>query len=217
MSREKTCGNRPAIRRDMPEVLAIEDASFKDPWVEADFIKALRQRNIIGIVVEGEDQQIVGFAIYELHKTFLEIINLAVHREHRRSGVGRQIVDKLKSKLSANRRASIIAHVSEDNLNGQLFFKAAGFSAQMVVRNFYPDGQDAYLFRHHFAQRGQLVVADDLKVGQPYCVDWRGAIIRGVFCGFLNTKRGQPLTLRFSNGDGEHHIPAPHVQGLFKA
>ena len=36
------------IRRDMPEVLAIEAASFEFPWLEDDFIRCLRQRNCIG-------------------------------------------------------------------------------------------------------------------------------------------------------------------------
>ena len=36
------------IRRDMPEVLAIEHASFEYPWCEEEFLRVLRQRNCIG-------------------------------------------------------------------------------------------------------------------------------------------------------------------------
>ncbi len=36
------------IRRDMTEVLAIEDGSFEFPWTEDDFIRCLRQRNCSG-------------------------------------------------------------------------------------------------------------------------------------------------------------------------
>src|SRR5918999_229603 len=32
------------IRRDMPEVLAIEHASFEYPWCEEEFLRVLRQR-----------------------------------------------------------------------------------------------------------------------------------------------------------------------------
>ncbi len=55
------------IRRDMPEILGIEDRSFEFPWLEEDFIRCLRQRNCIGMVAEHDDR-IVGFMIYELHK-----------------------------------------------------------------------------------------------------------------------------------------------------
>ena len=34
------------IRRDMPEVLQIEAASFEFPWLEDDFIRCLRQRKL---------------------------------------------------------------------------------------------------------------------------------------------------------------------------
>ena len=48
------------IRRDMPEVLAIEHASFEFPWCEEEFLRVLRQRNCIGMVAEyGE--RVVGF------------------------------------------------------------------------------------------------------------------------------------------------------------
>ena len=56
------------IRRDMPEVIPIETASFEFPWSEDDFVRCLRQRNCIGMVAEMDDQ-VVGFMIYELHKT----------------------------------------------------------------------------------------------------------------------------------------------------
>ena len=42
------------IRRDMADVLAIENASFEFPWLEDDFIRCLRQRNCIGMVAESE-------------------------------------------------------------------------------------------------------------------------------------------------------------------
>jgi ribosomal-protein-alanine N-acetyltransferase len=46
------------IRRDMPQVLAIEAASFEFPWAEEDFIRVLRQRNCLGMVVEAEKQHL---------------------------------------------------------------------------------------------------------------------------------------------------------------
>src|SRR3989344_7006679 len=56
------------IRRDMPEVLDIEQQCFEFPWDEEDFIRCLRQRNCIGMVSQDEEK-VKGFMIYELHKT----------------------------------------------------------------------------------------------------------------------------------------------------
>ena len=138
------------IRRDMAEVLAVENHSFEFPWTEDDFIRCLRQRNCIGMVAEY-DEQVVGFMIYELHKNRLHILNFSVHEGFRRRGVGRQMVDKLFGKLSQQRRNHILLEVRETNLAAQLFFRNMGFRAIRVLRDFYDDTvEDAYLmrFRH---------------------------------------------------------------------
>src|SRR5215217_8821257 len=82
------------IRRDMPEVLQTEQQSFEFAWTEEDFIRCLRQRNCIGMVAE-HGERVVGFMIYELHKTRLHILNFAVAPDVRRRAIGRQMIEKL--------------------------------------------------------------------------------------------------------------------------
>ena len=137
------------IRRDMAEVLDIERGSFEFPWYEEDFIRCLRQRNCIGMVAE-HGERVVGFMIYELHKTRLHILNFAVAGEFRQRDVGRQMADKLISKLSSQRRTQISLEVRETNLPAQLFFKQLGFRATSVLRAYYEDSpEDAYLMQFH--------------------------------------------------------------------
>ena len=132
------------IRRDMPEVLAIEHASFEFPWCEEECLQVLRQRNCIGMVAES-GERVVGFMIYELHKNKLQVLDFAVHPDFRRQGVGRQMVAKLVGKLSSHRRTRIALHVRETGLPAQLFFRIQGFRAQEVIREHYLDtGEDAY-------------------------------------------------------------------------
>jgi len=140
------------IRRDMPEVLAIENASFEFPWHEDDFIRCLRQRNCIGMVAEHDDR-IVGFMIYELHKTRLHILNFAVAEDLRRHGIGQQMVSKLISKLSPQRRSRVQLEVRETNLATQLFFRNNGFRAVSVLREYYDDTpEDAYVMEFHHTE-----------------------------------------------------------------
>lgn len=136
------------IRRHLPEVLAIENASSDYPWVESTFRSKLRIRNIIGMVAEVDDK-VVGYMIYELHKNRLHVINFAVDPSLRRRGVGNEMVEKLKSKLSFERRNRITLEIRETNIQGQLFFKAMGFRAVKVLRDFYEDAtEDAYLMQY---------------------------------------------------------------------
>ncbi len=139
------------IRRDMPEVLVAEQASFEYAWTEEDFLRCLRQRNCIGMVAE-QGEKVVGFMIYELHKAKLHILNFAVSPTFRRLGVGGQMVAKLISKLSSHRRTRITLEVRETNLPAQLFFRAQGFKAVRVLRAYYEDsGEDAFQMQYRLA------------------------------------------------------------------
>lgn len=149
------------IRRDMPEVLDIEQASFEFSWSEEEFVRCLRGRNCVGMVADYDDR-VVGFMIYELHKTRLHILNFAVHPEMRRRRIGQQMMARLIGKLSAHRRNRILLEVRETNLGAQLFFRTLGFRAVSVLRDFYEDTpEDAYLMQYRFRPlEGQSSDAD---------------------------------------------------------
>lgn len=136
------------IRRDMPIVLEIEKRSFRHPWTEEHFISQLRERNIIGMVATSNEQT-CGYMIYALENKHIELLNFAVHPDYRRMGVGREMIDKLKSKLGFRRRSAISLYVSEANLAGQLFFKANEFGAVEICKNLYATcDEDAYLMSY---------------------------------------------------------------------
>ena len=138
------------IRRDMPEVLTIEGRSFEFPWSEEDFVRCLRQRNCIGMVAEHHER-VVGFMIYELHRNRLHILNFAVHPDFRRRHAGEQMIRKLVSKLSPQRRNKIMLEVRETNLPAQLFFRGMGFKAISLLKDFYEDTtEDAYLMQYRY-------------------------------------------------------------------
>lgn len=142
------------IRRDMPEVVQIERDSFECPWSEEDFLCCLRRHDCIGMVAE-QNERVLGFMVFELHKAKLHLLNFAVHPQLRRAGVGGQLVARLVSKLSSHRRTRITLEVRETNLPAQLFFRSQGFRATRVLRNFYPDsGEDAFVMEYRLSDRG---------------------------------------------------------------
>lgn len=135
------------IRRDFEDVLHIENKSFDFPWTEEDFLYFLRLPNYIGMTAEHEGR-IVGYMIYEVHSSKLNIQNFAVSFDDRRLGVGSQMIQRLIGKLSHQRRDEITLKVRETNLSAQLFFSKQGFEATAVLRNEYEDTEeDAYLMK----------------------------------------------------------------------
>mgnify|MGYP000947739124 CR=1 FL=1 len=145
------------IRRDMPEVLGIEEEGFEFPWLDSDFIRCLRQRNCIGMVAEHDDR-VVGFMIYELHKSRIHVLNFAVASDYRRRGVGSQMIAKLMAKLSPQRRSRIVLEVRETNLPAQLFFRENGFRAVSVLHGYYADTpEDAYVMQYRYRDEPQII------------------------------------------------------------
>lgn len=136
------------IRRDMPEILAIENQCFEFTWDEDAFIRQLRRRNCIGMVCQAAEK-VVGYMVYELHSIHLRLLNLAVHEDFRYRGIARQMIDKLIGKLSQARRSRISLEILERNLDAQLCFKRLGFRAIATLRNFHEEtDEDAYVFRY---------------------------------------------------------------------
>jgi ribosomal-protein-alanine N-acetyltransferase len=151
------------IRRDMTDVMQIENESFEFAWSEEEFVRCLRQRNCIGMVAELNDK-IVGYMIYELHKNRLHVLNFAVAAEYRRRGVGSRMTAKLIGKLSAQRRTRILLEVRETNLAAQLFFRKQGFRAVSVLRDFYDDTtEDAYVMQYRYRAE-DAAAADDERI-----------------------------------------------------
>lgn len=138
------------IRRDLPQVLAIEAQSFEFPWCENEFINVLQQRNCIGMVAERQGR-VLGFMVYELHSQMILLLNLAVAPAERRAGVGTALVDRLATKLSEQRRVRMAAEVRDSNLSTHCFLRSRGWRAKQVLRRPYCDcDDDAYLFEYAY-------------------------------------------------------------------
>ena len=140
----------------MPEVIRISQAT-NHPWSEEQFLRNLRQRNCIGMVAEcGEEM--VGYMLYELGKRHLEILNFAVSPKWQSQGIGYQMLERLKSKLSSHRRTKLLFYVPEDCLDMQIMLKKSFFQATSVIRNYFEDKNlDAYKFIY------RLLPEDDKK------------------------------------------------------
>lgn len=141
-SRETQVHIRWMIRRDMPEVLDIEREVFSDPWPEDEFLACYRQRTCIGMVAENRDS-VLGFMLYELFKTHINLLNFAVSPWWWRAGIGRQLCDKLKNKVEvSSSRRFVRVMIRETNVDALLFFKRMGFIASEIHQGRYTSTDD---------------------------------------------------------------------------
>jgi [ribosomal protein S18]-alanine N-acetyltransferase len=116
------------IRRDMPSVTAIGNAP------EDIYLGLLRQRNVIGCVAEI-DEKIVGYMMYRVlpQDHTIVLLMMRVADDQRFRGIGKNMMDRLKQKLTGDRYRALVADVEEVDLASQLFMKAVGFEAVAIV------------------------------------------------------------------------------------
>lgn len=110
-----------------------------------EFCSRLQNRAMIGLSVKVEGR-VVGFVLYELQKERLRIDRMAIHPDFRRMGYATAIIDRLKAKLSQQRRQVLFADVSDRDLTAHQFLKSCDLRA--VVRG------ECYRFTYRLESQG---------------------------------------------------------------
>lgn len=137
---------RWTVAADMPGIMAIEEDVFESPWTAKTFQKIRGKRNYVMMTAEI-DSRVVGYMVYEIKDGALDLLNIAVDRNHWRQGIGRAMIRRLKDKLKRVPRAEVTLTVRETNTRAQYFFRAMGYRATKVLRGHYQDSDDdAYAF-----------------------------------------------------------------------
>lgn len=126
------------VSQDLPHLLEIERSSKETFWDKDDFKELVKiENNIVGKVVEV-DEAIVGYMVFQLDMEQIDLLNLTIKTEYRRTGYASNLIDHLKSKLNSVRK-TIRAEVRESNLQGQLFLKKNGFICTDILPFWFED------------------------------------------------------------------------------
>lgn len=133
---------------DYPSVLEIEQQSFREPWLEKDFREFLGGPFNSGHVLRTLAGTVLGFVLSEVSPDGYHLVSLAVRPDCRRHGYGRALVERLQRKCWRNQlRQSVRVEVPESKVPLQLFFRACGFRAIEIARNYFENPtEDAYRF-----------------------------------------------------------------------
>ena len=149
----------PMRGEDIPQVLAIEQSVFPNPWPLAAFEHEVRENPIsTPIVVRMADSTpstIVGYCLKQVTSETVHILNVAVHPRHQRRGVGRTL---LENALEAARLAGVKdarLEVRASNLVAQNLYKSMGFREFSRQKGYYiSPKEDALLFRRDALDAG---------------------------------------------------------------
>ena len=123
---------------DLDEVLAIERASFSNPWSRDMFLWELQNSGVsYGYVLRGPEGSIAAFCTIWIVQDEVHINNVAVSPGHRGKGVGLSLlrfVLRMAAGLGA-RRATL--EVRRSNAPALRLYERLGFRLAGVRRNYY--------------------------------------------------------------------------------
>ena len=131
------------MKEDMEQVLAIERASFSQPWSRNLFLSEFRSSSVSTLLValwgDPSLRQVVGYIVYWNVEDEMHILNLAVLHAFRRRGIARLLV-LTGIRRAAKRGASrAFLEVRASNAAAQKLYSALGFTGSFVRRNYYDE------------------------------------------------------------------------------
>ncbi len=131
---------------DVPQVHAIELATFPMPWSEQSFIDEMTKNVCARYMVAEEDGKILAFAGAWMILDEGHITNIAVAAEHRGRGIGKAVTEALKQYAANLGVQYMTLEVRRSNLVAQSMYKKLGFIELGYRKRYYEDnGEDALL------------------------------------------------------------------------
>ena len=139
--------------RDIPAVCAIEQAVFADAWSEQTVTDSFESPFGVWLVVRGEDGVPKAYLGGMCIAGEAEIYRVAAHPEHRRQGLGEQLVRAL---AAMNGVDAIFLEVRRSNAPARALYEKCGFTVCGERKNYYEHPtEDAVLMRWEQGE-GQL-------------------------------------------------------------
>ena len=144
---------RPAEKRDLSALAALEAEIFSAPWTEEQLSGYLEGENHLFLVAEEVDE-IIGYvnAMAILDEGYIG--NVAVAPAHRRRGVGDALLATLTALGREKGLAFLTLEVRQSNAPARRLYEKHGFQAVGRRRGYYSrPREDAILMTLEFAQK----------------------------------------------------------------
>ena len=129
------------------QVAELEKICFQDPWSEKSVATELEHDYSLWLVaLEGET--VVGYIGSQTSYGETDMMNVAVHPDHRRKGIGEKLIVALMNELKARECVSLALEVRASNAPAIALYEKLGFGRIGLRKNYYRNPkEDALILR----------------------------------------------------------------------
>jgi [ribosomal protein S18]-alanine N-acetyltransferase len=137
---------RDASVRDLLRIVEIEQLAFPTPWSLGAFRRELTLPfSRLTVAVSGEDRTAPpdGFLCRWLVADECHVLNVAVHPEHRRFGLGARLLGATIAEARQKSADVVTLEVRRSNLAARRLYRKFDFEERRLRRHYYGPGEDA--------------------------------------------------------------------------
>lgn len=143
---------------DVPEVHAIEVASYPFPWSAGIFRDCLRAGYLCSVA--ELDGQCVGYALLSLAADEAHILNICIAPDYRCRGLGRRLMQFLFAQARQQGARTLFLEVRPSNLSAIRLYQSLGLQQVGVRRGYYQathGREDALVLRLDLSRTALIV------------------------------------------------------------
>lgn len=128
----------------LEEVYEIEKLSFTDPWSRKLFEDELINDKSVYYVILN-NSKVIGYCGFWVILDEIDIMNIAVHPEYRRTGLGNMLMDVIIGYAEAYRIPYITLEVRESNTAALNLYEKYAFKRAGIRKGYYEDRENAVI------------------------------------------------------------------------
>ena len=120
---------------DLKEVYEIEKQTNPSPWSKENFFSSYEvgHKSLVCRI----NNVIVGFIIFSIINKEIHLLNIAVHTEHQKKGIGSLLMETMLKQASVMGVLKVYLEVRSKNEKAILFYKKYNFIKDAVRVNYY--------------------------------------------------------------------------------
>jgi ribosomal-protein-alanine N-acetyltransferase len=138
---------RPYRREDFPQLLELDQVCFPEgiSYDRLELSHFISRPNALTVIAE-EEGKLAGFILVNRARDKAgHVITIDVHPQHRRHGLGTQLMEEAEKQLKADAAPGIYLEVAVDNKPAIHFYKRHGYSVIKTIPRYYLNSIDALL------------------------------------------------------------------------